>query len=126
MYRKTVDPNRVLIWQHTNTTPQLENIARSGRLGQLPPTPVFELPDQYRHLGDYVLHDGHHRREAARRTNSDLPIIVLECAEDFKLVENYNLSSWYEKSPEEFERIKQIQIECGVIIATSDGNSSSQ
>ncbi|MBL7100653.1 MAG: ParB N-terminal domain-containing protein [Nanoarchaeota archaeon] len=110
MYKTNTDPRKVLIWQHETTTLELEEIAQSGKLSELPPVPVFELPTKYAHLGDYVLHDGHHRREAARRANSDLPILVLQCADDFRLVKEYNHPSWYDKSPKEFESWVNTQI----------------
>jgi len=110
MYKTTANPRRVLIWQHEETTPELEEIAQDGKLDELPPVPVFELPAQYSHLGDYVLHDGHKRREAARRTNSNLQLLVLECAKDFSFVKEYNAPAWYNKSPEEFEWWVDLQI----------------
>lgn len=110
MYKRKINPNKVLIWEHQNTKPELEELARQGKLHVLPPVPVFELPEKYRELGDYVLHDGHNRLEAARRANVELPIIVLTCAEDFKNLDNYNTPLWYTMNIREFNQFVNRQI----------------
>jgi len=110
MYKINADSSEVLVRHHEETTPELEEIAQAGRLIEFP-VPVFKLPEQYTHLGKYVLFDGHHRREAARRTNSHLPLLVLECADDFRFVEGYDEPFWYEQSPEKFELVVNVTIE---------------
>ena len=106
MYQQNVNPNKVLIWEHQRTNLGLEKIAKDGRLGNLAPAPVFELPRRYKHLGDYVLLDSHNRREAARRNNVDLPVIVVESAAgDFRHVEQYADPFFYEQDEGDFQEM---------------------
>ncbi|HLD05885.1 MAG TPA: hypothetical protein VJG90_09275 [Candidatus Nanoarchaeia archaeon] len=107
MYKTEVNPERVLRWQHNNTTQALEDIARKGQLSKLGYVPVFDLPEECASLGDYVLIDGHKRYEAARRSNVCLPILVVQEAADFTNIPEYNASEYYDQSPEEFERFRQ-------------------
>lgn len=100
MYKKTINPRKVVIWEHQKTTPELERLALEGKLE---PVPVFEMPFEFKYLGDYLIIDGHHRTEAAKKKGVNLPILVLQTAKDIKHVPSLR---GVNIDPDSFEIIK--------------------
>lgn len=50
----------------------------------VPLVPVFEAPEDLRHLGEYIVYNGNHRRKAAKETGIYLPCMLLENDEDMR------------------------------------------
>lgn len=50
----------------------------------VPPVPVVEVPDDLLHMGFFIIYNGHHRLEAAKRADMPLPVILLENDADMK------------------------------------------
>ncbi|MDD5192089.1 MAG: hypothetical protein PHH54_01325 [Candidatus Nanoarchaeia archaeon] len=76
MEKIEVNPNEVGIWVgyiKPHKEP-LENIIKIEGWKNIPPVPIFRLPEGYNHK--FVLIDGHARRDAAIITNSLLPCIL--------------------------------------------------
>lgn len=102
MYEKKIDPNKTLIWHHDKTTAELEELARTGRFDELPPVPVLEIPEKYKHLGEYVLIDGHKRRNAAKKAGIDVNAMIIESGEDIKHITENGGQVYRDRSPKEF------------------------
>ena|SRR3989344_3938010 len=114
MYNKNVelvDPAKVIAWEHHQTTPEHEERAAQGKQR---PVPVFEMPRQYRDLGEYLLLDGHHRLEAALRQRVALPIIVINRPADLRYVPQYNDRESKGMGQDFFDMLKQDYIEHAV------------
>ena len=71
----------------------------------------FEMPRQYRDLGDYLLLDGHNRREAALRTQTEFPIIVINTPKDLRYVPQYNDPQCTRMGQDFFDMLKRDYIE---------------
>lgn len=95
MYQLKVNPNRILLSEpssHRNIA-RIKSMIDSWRdkgLDGIDPTLVFEMPSRYRTIADHVLFDGNHRTEAARILQVELPIMVLEHANDLRNFKQYN------------------------------------
>jgi len=113
MYTATVDPRRVAPYEHSWTIPKYEKLAKEDRLGEAGQILTFELPEIYNGLGDYVIINGHKRREAAIRHKVDLDILVLESPEDCKEISEYaprqypEYAPWQYSSEDRFEETKR-------------------
>ena len=101
MYKTKVKPEKVLVWEHEKTTSDLEEIAKRDGFEDLPAL-VFKTPWDYRRFGEYVLFDGHHRREAAKRQGVDFYVIVIEKPLDFKEIPGYEWTNLDKMSDGEF------------------------
>lgn len=73
-------------WEYLTLTPAERMRRRQDREMKgwryVQPAPVFDAPNDLLHLGQYVLCNGHNRREAAKRAGIMLPILLIECFQD--------------------------------------------
>ncbi|MFA5887945.1 MAG: ParB N-terminal domain-containing protein [Candidatus Nanoarchaeia archaeon] len=53
----------------------------------VPLVPVFEAPDDLRHLGEYIVFNGNHRWKAAKEVGIYLPCMLLENDDDMRRIE---------------------------------------
>ncbi len=127
MYKDMVDPNRVLPWKPANTDEYLLKLANVGNLVRAGRAPVFEIPDQYQ-VGDYVLIDGHHRRETALAAKKLLPIVAVQKPYDFKLIAeryrfnpfaNDKLIMWSKYENQQFDELRQQFVDRALIYLRS-------
>ena len=135
MLLKSVDPYSVLGWHEIDITSELEAEARARifhysysalremvvpfdpvlkTIGsdRVIPVPVFELPHMYLHIGDYALLDGHRRLVSAKLIGAYFPVLVVQCADDFRYVEGYNRENLCGMSQSEFEQYRTHTIDC--------------
>lgn len=85
MYEATASPDRILPKDHTNVNYYLLSLAKEGRLQEAGPLFVYEALEEYADLVDFVVFDGHHRLEAAKRVDvPELELKVMENGADFK------------------------------------------
>lgn len=72
----------------------------------VPPVPVIEAPDDLLHLGFFIVYNGHHRLEAAKRADMPLPVMLLKDDSDIECLQKHheNLFFWLEEDSFQYNR----------------------
>jgi len=56
----------------------------------VPPVPVIAAPDDLLHLGFFIVYNGHHRLESARRAELPLPVMLIQDDSDIRFLNKHH------------------------------------
>ncbi|MFA5887947.1 MAG: hypothetical protein WC852_04530 [Candidatus Nanoarchaeia archaeon] len=70
----------------------------------VPPVPVVDAPDDLLYLGFFIVYNGHHRLEAARRADMPLPVMLLENDKDIKTIAKFHDDLFFVPNKGAFQR----------------------
>ena len=77
MIKTTLNPKIIHSFKPTEVDDSLVAYIKQNGWKDIPPIPVFEIPQELREDGfEYVLADGCHRREAAIALNQESPVAI--------------------------------------------------
>ena len=71
----------------------------------IPPVPVFEIPQDVQREHSYILMDGNHRREVALHLELELPCALYEFGESIDTVRDGLASFRYSTDPKIYEKL---------------------
>lgn len=70
----------------------------------VPPVPVVDAPDDLLYLGFFIVYNGHHRLEAAKRAGMPLPVMLLENDKDIKTLAKFHDDLFFVPNKGAFQR----------------------
>ncbi len=73
----------------------------------IPPVPVLEAPDDLLYLGFFIVYNGHHRLEAAKRADLPLPVMLLEDDKDIKTLAKFHDDVFFVPDKGAFQRHRE-------------------
>lgn len=73
----------------------------------VPPVPVMEAPVDLLYLGFFIVYNGHHRLEAAKRADMPLPVMLLENDKDINTLAGFNDDLFFGDFGNSFQRHRE-------------------
>lgn len=84
-----VDPAKLVVNYTADSSDYFTSLYSSGKYSEISPVPVMESPNDLRHLGEYMIYNGHKRVKSARKTGASIEAYLIQSDSDLKFLDRY-------------------------------------